>query len=172
METAIAPLTGDAREGADLVLAYLRTLATPDTTVPRDPRPGADAARRMIADRQTAEDPHDSPLHRTYETSYDLPETAPDPLAYGPTGYRCGCGKDAHSNLTPCQPMTADEWNARYPVGTPVTAFPVTRDDEGLTTVTRTPAWTLGHGAAVVSVDGYAGGICLTHVDPMPGGAS
>ncbi|MFI9622111.1 hypothetical protein ACIG8S_24695 [[Kitasatospora] papulosa] len=40
----------------------------------RDLRPGADAARRMIADRQTAEDPHDSPLHRTYETSHDLPE--------------------------------------------------------------------------------------------------
>lgn len=32
------------------------------------------------------------------------PETAPDPLAYGPRGYRCGCGKDAHSNLTPCAP--------------------------------------------------------------------
>ncbi|MGW0920149.1 hypothetical protein ACWD3J_14165 [Streptomyces sp. NPDC002755] len=31
--------------------------------------------------------------------------TPPDPLAYGPTGYRCGCGKDAHSNLVPCQPL-------------------------------------------------------------------
>lgn len=30
----------------------------------------------------------------------------PDPIAYGPTGHRCGCGKDAHSNLTPCQPTT------------------------------------------------------------------
>ncbi|MFD7994525.1 hypothetical protein [Streptomyces mexicanus] len=29
-------------------------------------------------------------------------QPVPDPLAYGPTGYRCGCGKDAHSNLTPC----------------------------------------------------------------------
>ncbi|WP_416520076.1 hypothetical protein [Streptomyces achromogenes] len=28
----------------------------------------------------------------------------PDPIAYGPTGYRCGCGQPAHSNLTPCQP--------------------------------------------------------------------
>jgi hypothetical protein len=28
----------------------------------------------------------------------------PDPLAYGPTGVPCGCGKDAHSNLVPCQP--------------------------------------------------------------------
>ncbi|MEU3346373.1 hypothetical protein ABZ723_15585 [Streptomyces sp. NPDC006700] len=27
-----------------------------------------------------------------------------DPLAYGPTGIRCGCGKDAHSNLVPCAP--------------------------------------------------------------------
>jgi hypothetical protein len=28
----------------------------------------------------------------------------PDPLAYGPTGVPCGCGKDAHSNLVTCQP--------------------------------------------------------------------
>ncbi|MYR55243.1 hypothetical protein GTY54_02940 [Streptomyces sp. SID625] len=34
-----------------------------------------------------------------------------------------------------------------------------------LTTVTRTPAWTLDHGAPVVSVEGYAGGIHLTHID-------
>lgn len=26
-----------------------------------------------------------------------------DPITYGPTGIRCGCGKDAHSNLTPCR---------------------------------------------------------------------
>ncbi|MFE6931805.1 hypothetical protein ACFVDT_07210 [Streptomyces sp. NPDC057699] len=40
---------------------------------PRDLRPGTAAARRMIRDRQTTEDPHDSPLHRTYETGHDLP---------------------------------------------------------------------------------------------------
>ncbi|MFE5090642.1 hypothetical protein ACFRCI_09605 [Streptomyces sp. NPDC056638] len=102
----------------------------------------------------------------------DAHDSIPDPLAYGPTGYRCGCGKDAHSNLTPCQPMTADEWNARYPVGTPVVAYPGSRDGRHLDTVTRTPAWTLGHGAAVVSVEGESGGICLTHVDPVSGGAS
>ncbi|MFS0695102.1 hypothetical protein [Streptomyces nitrosporeus] len=28
----------------------------------------------------------------------------PDPITYGPTGYTCGCGKTAHSNLTPCAP--------------------------------------------------------------------
>ncbi|MFI0897716.1 hypothetical protein [Streptomyces sp. NPDC020983] len=63
----------------------------------------------------------------------------------------------------------ADRWNARYPVGTPVTAYPLTRADEPLRTRTRTPAWRLGHGDSVVSVDGYAGGIHLTHVDPRGG---
>jgi hypothetical protein len=32
-----------------------------------------------------------------------------DPIAYGPTGIPCGCGKDAHSNLVPCR---ADEMTA------------------------------------------------------------
>jgi len=68
---------------------------------------------------------------------------------------------------------TAEDFNTRHPVGTPVIAYPLTRPEdnqpeffERLETVTRTPAWTLGHGAAVVSVDGYAGGIALTHIDP------
>lgn len=61
---------------------------------------------------------------------------------------------------------TAQEWNNLYPIGTPVVAYPGTRDDEPLTTRTRTAAWTLGHGAAVVSVEGYTGGIALTHVHP------
>jgi len=64
--------------------------------------------------------------------------------------------------------LTAEQWNALYPIGTPVTAYPDARDDKPLHTRTRTPAWTLGHGAAVVSVDGVSGGIALTHVDPNP----
>ena len=39
-------------------------------------------------------------------------QPTPDPIAYGPTGYTCGCGKPAHSNLTPCTPdapATADQ---------------------------------------------------------------
>lgn len=55
-------------------------------------------------------------------------------------------------------------WSAVHPVGTPVLAWPGTRDDEPFVTCTRTPAWTLGHGAAVVSVEGRAGGIALTHI--------
>lgn len=66
--------------------------------------------------------------------------------------------------------MTADEWNAAFPVGTQVVAYPLTRDDAPLYTYTRSAAWTLGHGAAVVKVEGYAGGILLSHVDPAPDG--
>ncbi|MFB4265360.1 hypothetical protein [Nonomuraea sp. GTA35] len=58
-------------------------------------------------------------------------------------------------------------WNTAHPVGTPVLAWPGTRDDEPLMTRTRTPAWTLGHGAAVVSVEGRSGGIALTHIQPI-----
>lgn len=84
--------------------------------------------------------------------------------------------------------MNAEQWNETYPVGTPVLAYPSIRPEhpvavayqkrasEGrlfggkdpckrLVTRTRTPAWTLGHAEPVVSVDGYAGGIVLDHVD-------
>lgn len=92
--------------------------------------------------------------------------------------------------------MTADEFNAAHPIGTPVVAYPGLRPDDPfvtearkrrtarghanpactdlykrLETVTRTPAWTLGHGDPVVSVDGYPGGIALTHIDVITEGA-
>lgn len=59
--------------------------------------------------------------------------------------------------------MTANEFNAAHPIGTTVIAFPGTRDGRGMLTRTRTPAWTIGE-HAVVSVEGYAGGIALTHI--------
>lgn len=87
----------------------------------------------------------------------------------------------------------ANDFNAAYPIGTPVVAYPGIRPEhpvavahqerakEGRTygdtdpctrleTTTRTPAWILGHGEPVVSVDGYAGGICLTHIDVIERG--
>lgn len=60
-------------------------------------------------------------------------------------------------------------WNAAHSVGTPVTAYPITRDDEALTTRTRSVAWLLGGHTAVVLVDDYSGGIALTHVDAATG---
>lgn len=58
----------------------------------------------------------------------------------------------------------ADDWNARHPVGTPVTYWPGGRDHPGRDSYTRSPAWVVGNRVAVVSVDGYPGGIALTHV--------
>lgn len=63
--------------------------------------------------------------------------------------------------------MTADQWNERHPVGTPVRAWPGSRDDSPMITRTRSIAWTLGHGVSVVSVAGHAGGIALTHIEPI-----
>lgn len=59
--------------------------------------------------------------------------------------------------------MTADELNDQFPIGTPVVYQPV-RDGKGTTTATRSEAWELGHGAAVVSIKGQAGGVSVEHV--------
>lgn len=65
------------------------------------------------------------------------------------------------------------------PVGTPVVAYPGFRREvdataRARTTTTRSLPWLLGGHTWVVLVDGHAGGIALTHVDPpapsSPGG--
>lgn len=66
-------------------------------------------------------------------------------------------------------------WNAAHPVGTPVTAYPGARPEEGwscerIDTVTRSEATVFG-GAAVVMVDGYER-IALSHIDIRTGGTS
>ncbi len=62
--------------------------------------------------------------------------------------------------------IVVDDWNARAEVGTPVT---VTLDDGSkMETRTRSPAWMLGHGEAVVSVDGIVGGYLLSRVQVRP----
>jgi hypothetical protein len=65
--------------------------------------------------------------------------------------------------------LTIHQWNEAHPVGTVVSAWPVARTDPPLRTVTRTPAWVLGGHTPVVSVDGYPGGIALTHVEVVNG---
>ncbi|MFD5900966.1 hypothetical protein ACFWHG_05640 [Streptomyces microflavus] len=94
------------------------------------------------------EDPHDGPLSHRYELSRDLPEVTPEPPE-----------------------VTADRWNAQYPVGTPVFAYPGCRPEDDpkctqLTTRTRSAASVLGGHTAVVWVDGHSACISLTHVDP------
>ena len=60
---------------------------------------------------------------------------------------------------------TAEEWNELYPVGTPVRYHPIIDKAEGIDTRTRSAAWTLGHGEAVVAVEGKSGGVCLCALD-------
>ena len=58
------------------------------------------------------------------------------------------------------------------PVGTAVLAWPGSRDGRAMLTQTRTPVWRLGSGDAVVSVEGHAGGIALTHIEVLPPGVT
>lgn len=66
--------------------------------------------------------------------------------------------------------MNADEFNARYPVGTPVIAYPGARPEgipsaRRLVTRTRTEAQQSGSGTPVVWVEGEGSHIALSHVD-------
>lgn len=67
--------------------------------------------------------------------------------------------------------LTAQQWNDRYPIGTPVIAYPGARPEDHpdatrLVTRTRSQASLLGGHTDVVWVDGHSACIALTHVDP------
>jgi len=90
--------------------------------------------------------------------------------------------------------MTADEFNARYPVGTPVVAYPFVRPEDPvavryreavkaglprkaeddpctrLITRTRSKATVLSGHTDVVWVEGHSACITLTHIDVIDGG--
>lgn len=57
-----------------------------------------------------------------------------------------------------------EAFNREWPPGTPCTL--VKDFGEAIETRTRSKAWTLGHGAAVVLVDGISGGYALERVIP------
>lgn len=61
----------------------------------------------------------------------------------------------------------ADEFNEAHPLGTPVRYWPLTRQGDGKTAVTRTPAQVLGGHTPVVWVTGESSCIALTHVDAV-----
>lgn len=56
--------------------------------------------------------------------------------------------------------MTAEQFNARYGVGTPA-IYRTTHDAQPLSTKTRSKAWELGHGESVVMIEGKSGGVAL-----------
>lgn len=67
-----------------------------------------------------------------------------------------------------CGAHTAESWNSEHPVGTRVRYWPIWPPVDGIPsrdTVTRSGAWTLGHGDAVVSIDGVSGGVLLSHIE-------
>lgn len=59
----------------------------------------------------------------------------------------------------------ARRFNEHYAVGTPVRYWPGLKEGEGRRSKTRSEAWALPSGAAVVMVEGHPGGIALTHVE-------
>lgn len=67
--------------------------------------------------------------------------------------------------------LTANDWNAMYPIGTPVRYWPVVDchhwpASDPIDTRTRSEAFTLGHEKAMVMIDLRAGGVSLDHVMP------
>jgi hypothetical protein len=72
---------------------------------------------------------------------------------------RCGSPSPAQ------QQRTVQEWNALYPIGTPVN---VQRDNGTITqSKTRSAAWLMGGHTAMIMVDGIAGGYMLSRVTPQ-----
>jgi hypothetical protein len=61
-----------------------------------------------------------------------------------------------------------EDWNASYPIGTPVVYQPVKGDParDNKQTKTRSSAWVLGGHTPVVMVEGIAGGVAIEHCFP------
>lgn len=65
-------------------------------------------------------------------------------------------------------PISAENWNNEVPIGTTVYYFPTLPITQAVVpeiTKTRSEAWELGDGTAVVKVKGQSGGVALTHLD-------
>lgn len=58
-------------------------------------------------------------------------------------------------------PITAEQWNEVYPIGTRVRYRSVLGDPNYKDSRTRGLAWTLGDGSPVVAIEGVSGGVAL-----------
>lgn len=63
--------------------------------------------------------------------------------------------------------LSAEEWNARHPVGTRVRFQSVKGIEEFEDTVTRSEAWELC-GTPVVMIEGRSGGCAIDHMTVLP----
>jgi hypothetical protein len=64
--------------------------------------------------------------------------------------------------------MTSEEFNDIYSVGTSVNYHPIIGRSEHIKTITRSEAWTLPNGQAVVKVKGNAGCVSLEAISIAP----
>lgn len=64
--------------------------------------------------------------------------------------------------------IDANEFNKKYPVGTPLKYYPIKGKKNFILSKTRTPAWELGCNTPVVSIDEISGGVALTHIELLP----
>jgi hypothetical protein len=67
--------------------------------------------------------------------------------------------------------LTAAQWNAAHPIGTAVRYWPIyppIASAPPIDTRTRSEAWALGDGTAVVLIEGKSGGMCLSHIEVSP----
>mgnify|MGYP001107962775 CR=1 FL=1 len=61
----------------------------------------------------------------------------------------------------------AEEFNRDHRLGTPVRYYPIGRVAEYSDTETRSPAWALPSGHAVVQIRGMSGGVSLDHIQVL-----
>ena len=66
--------------------------------------------------------------------------------------------------------MTAEEWNRKYKVGTVIKYYPwLGPNSSAEISKTRSEAWELGNGDAVVLIEGRSGGVALRNVEVLDG---
>lgn len=61
----------------------------------------------------------------------------------------------------------AEEFNKKYPIGTPVRYWPGARHGKGCESKTRTDAQLLGNHTAVVWVENFPACLALSHIAPI-----
>lgn len=62
--------------------------------------------------------------------------------------------------------MRAKEFNKLYPVGTRFKYIPILGCKRRIRTKTRSEAWDLGYGDALVKIEGRSAGVDITHLEP------
>ena len=66
----------------------------------------------------------------------------------------------------PNNPLSVQEFEKRYPIGTTVAYHPVIGQQKFQATRIRSKPWTLGNGQIVVEVDDVSGGVSIAAIEP------